>query len=69
MIADNDLRQAVAHFTAKFDGRTVPRPSHWSGFDVLVSSWEFWEQGDARLHRRWRYDQCRDGWRLVTLYP
>ena len=39
VIADRDeLEQLVAGFTAEFEGREVPRPSHWGGWLLIPES-------------------------------
>ena len=38
-------------FEDKFD-EDVPRPKHWGGFMVIPDEFEFWQDGDFRLHDR-----------------
>ena len=33
----------------------VPRPDHWSGWNLKPSSIEFWLDGDNRIHERLKY--------------
>jgi pyridoxamine 5'-phosphate oxidase len=48
----------------------VPRPPHWGGFRVTPRAIEFWQQRQARLHDRIRYERDHDGsWRLQRLSP
>ena len=37
------------------DEAKVPRPSHWSGWNLSPSSIEFWLDGDNRIHERLKY--------------
>ncbi|MDX1644959.1 MAG: pyridoxamine 5'-phosphate oxidase [Thermoanaerobaculia bacterium] len=63
------LLAAVAKVEARYLGRDVPRPPHWSGFRVVPRRFEFWRQGAFRLHHRTLYERSGEGWRVVKLYP
>ena len=48
----------------------VPRPSHWSGWNLSPSSIEFWLDGDSRIHERLKYIKDRNGsWIKSLLSP
>jgi pyridoxamine 5'-phosphate oxidase len=64
-----DLERRVAEFEAKFEGRPVPRPPHWSGFRLVPAAIEFWKNMPSRLHVRHRYTRAGSGWKIETLYP
>lgn len=59
----------VAKLEARYLGRPVPRPAHWSGFRVIPHWIEFWVNGTFRLHDRTVYERVEGGWRVVRLYP
>ena len=58
-------------FEEKYDGETIPRPSHWSGNRIAAKKIEFWEDGKFRLHDRFIFErQSIDGpWTKARLYP
>ena len=45
------LLKRVEEFKNKFD-ENVPRPKHWGGFKIVPNEFEFWQDGDFRLHDR-----------------
>ncbi len=64
------LAQQVEAESQRFEGRDVERPPHWGGFRVVPDQIEFWQQGEARLHDRFRYRrQPGGGWSIERLSP
>ena len=65
------LEKAVAKFTAKYGLGKVPRPPHWSGFQLNPQEIEFWHDRPFRLHDRIIF--CRNSenepWSKARLYP
>ncbi len=54
----------------KFSDREIPLPAMWGGFRVAPERFEFWQQGEDRLHDRFQYDPSPDGsWELRRLAP
>jgi pyridoxamine 5'-phosphate oxidase len=64
-----ELEKRVAAFAAKYAIGTVPRPAYWSGFRLIPSYVEFWENKPFRLHDRLVYHRQGNGWRTERLYP
>jgi pyridoxamine 5'-phosphate oxidase len=64
---DFEARQFVIE--RRFEGQTVPRPPHWSGFRIVPHRIEFWRGMPSRLHQRSLYVRAEDGWTTSTLYP
>ncbi|MEO0342010.1 MAG: pyridoxamine 5'-phosphate oxidase [Pseudomonadota bacterium] len=52
-------------------GDTPKRPPFWGGFLITPLEIEFWADGDARLHNRFRWTRAAaDGpWEIHRLYP
>ena len=65
------FEKAIARFTAKFLIGAVPRPPFWSGYRVVPSEIEFWQERLYRLHDRivFRRTEPRAAWTKTRLYP
>jgi pyridoxamine 5'-phosphate oxidase len=64
-----DLEERVARFEREYEGKSVARPSHWSGFRVRPDRIEFWKGMPSRLHEREVFHRQGSGWRTEMLYP
>lgn len=69
MASPGDLDQRVRETERRFEGQSVPRPPHWSGFRVVPERIEFWRNMPSRLHVRHLYTRDNGGWRIEQLYP
>ena len=51
-----ELLSSLKNFKKKYkDKDNVPRPDHWSGWNLKPSSIEFWLDGENRIHERLKY--------------
>jgi pyridoxamine 5'-phosphate oxidase len=53
------------------DDEIVERPGHWSGFRIIPTEIEFWQDGAFRLHDRVRFARAGSigPWSRQRLYP
>ena len=67
----DELLNSIESFKKKFnDQNNVPRPSHWSGWNLSPLTIEFWLDGDSRIHERLKYSKDNDGiWTQSLLSP
>jgi pyridoxamine 5'-phosphate oxidase len=65
-----DLQDAVKKYEAQFEGvEPIPRPDYWRGFRVVPDLFEFWIEGDFRLHRRYVFQLENGTWRRYMINP
>ena len=64
-----ELLARVGALEARLGDAPVPRPRHWSGFRVVPQTMEFWQDGQYRLHDRFRFTRDAEGWTRVRLNP
>ena len=67
----DELMNSIKEFKKKYNDETkVPRPSHWSGWNLSPSSIEFWLDGDSRIHERLKYTiDKNNNWIKTLLNP
>ena len=52
----DELLKNIDEFKKKYKNKdNVPRPSHWSGWNLKPTSIEFWLDGENRIHERLKY--------------
>ena len=62
LISRDDLINSIEKYKKKYnDKNKVPRPSHWSGWNLSPLSIEFWLDGDSRIHERLKYTKDTSG--------
>ena len=67
----DELMKSIKDFKKKFnDESKVPRPNHWSGWNLSPDNIEFWLDGDNRIHERLKYYKLKSGkWSKILLSP
>ena len=67
----NELTNSIKEFKQKFnEENNVPRPNHWSGWNLSPKRIEFWLDGDSRIHERLNYTiDKNDNWIKSLLSP
>ena len=66
-----ELKQTVESCEKEFENKQdIPRPEYWKGFRLKPDYFEFWIDGEYRLHQRYLYTPDSDGkWKTGMLYP
>jgi len=67
----DELLTSIEEYKKKYKNKNeVPRPDHWSGWNLSPSSIEFWLDGDSRIHERLKYiKDDLDNWTKSLLSP
>lgn len=69
MASREEFERRIAEFSERFANSPVPRPAHWSGFRLVPSYIEFWQERPFRLHDRLAFTREGKAWRRSQLYP
>jgi pyridoxamine 5'-phosphate oxidase len=64
-----ELDARLAEAEARFEGRDVPRPPHWGGYELVPELIEFWQGQVGRMHDRFRYTRSAEAWTIERLAP
>ena len=64
------LMEKVKLLESKYD-EDIPRPTFWGGFALKPDEFEFWEDGDFRLHDRFilKPTNIKNQWTAKRYYP
>ena len=67
----DELISSLEKYKKKYNDQSkVPRPSHWSGWNLSPLSIEFWLDGESRIHERLKYTKESNGnWIKSLLSP
>ncbi len=66
------LMKRVSYFTLRFKltkDKDIPRPLHWKGFILKPKKFEFWQEGNFRIHKRHQYSLKDGAWVKEVLFP
>ena len=67
----DELLKSIQEFKKKYPNeKNIPRPKHWSGWNLNPSEIEFWLDGKDRIHERLRYNRKDNNkWEKNLLSP
>jgi pyridoxamine 5'-phosphate oxidase len=63
------LDERYDFYKEKYRDRTVDKPPHWGGFRLMPEWFEFWQNGEFRLHDRLTYTKTKERWTISRLAP
>jgi pyridoxamine 5'-phosphate oxidase len=59
----------LAEIEKRFEGKDVPIPDFWGGYQCKPISFEFWQGRENRLHDRFLYKKKENSWEVNRLAP
>ena len=66
----DQLLESLEKFRKKFNDKSnVPRPPHWTGWNLKPKGIEFWLDGENRIHERLKYTLKDNIWIKNLLSP
>ena len=63
------LERRYDHYTEKYSDKSVDKPQHWGGFRLSPEWFEFWQNGEFRLHDRITYSRKQKWLETERLAP
>ncbi|MEX1011752.1 MAG: pyridoxamine 5'-phosphate oxidase [Balneolaceae bacterium] len=64
-----ELEEGFKAAEKRFEGKVVPLPDWWGGYEIRYDRVEFWQGRAGRLHDRILYTKADDGWNRNRLSP
>jgi pyridoxamine 5'-phosphate oxidase len=64
-----ELEDRVAQLEKDFEGKDIPRPDSWGGYELTPTYFEFWQHRADRLHDRVVYEPSNGHWKRQRLAP
>lgn len=64
-----DVEVLVNTFDQTFHGRDVTRPEFWGGYGISPHYFEFWEEGESRIHTRIVFSLVDNQWQQKMIAP
>jgi len=53
----------------RYSEKPVDKPKYWGGFRLIPEWFEFWQEGEFRLHDRLTYKKRKNLWIIERLAP
>ena len=63
------LENRFKELEAEYEGKEVPMPDYWGGYELIPSYFEFWQGRPSRLHDRVIYELNDGKWEIGRLAP
>ncbi len=64
-----ELELSYTNLENEFQGKKIPMPNHWGGYELIPNYFEFWQGRTSRLHDRLAYEKVENDWEIFRLAP
>ena len=64
-----ELEEKFSEAEARFQGKDIPKPEDWGGFEIKIHEIEFWQGRPGRMHDRILYTRFSGKWNRQRLAP
>lgn len=69
LVSMDQLKSDVKRVENEYAGKEVHRPENWGGFELQADRFEFWADGEFRVHERITFEKKDGEWVMGRLYP
>ncbi|RXK47592.1 pyridoxamine 5'-phosphate oxidase [Aquirufa rosea] len=63
------LEERYQALEKQFEGKDIPKPEHWGGYELIPHYMEFWQGRPSRLHDRVVYELIDGQWDRYRIAP
>ncbi|MHA8066941.1 pyridoxamine 5'-phosphate oxidase [Aquirufa sp. ROCK2-A2] len=63
------LEKRFQELKEQYEGKIIPKPAHWGGYELIPDYLEFWQGRPSRLHDRVVYELVNGIWEIGRLAP
>ena len=63
------LEQRYSELAKAYEGKEIPKPAHWGGYELIPDYFEFWQGRPSRLHDRIVYEKTGQSWERYRIAP
>ncbi|MCB9094439.1 MAG: pyridoxamine 5'-phosphate oxidase [Halobacteriovoraceae bacterium] len=67
----DNMEAEFSRYKNEYEGKEIPCPEYWGGFEVTPSEFEFWQGRESRLHDRifFEWNKSKNSWNRTRKYP